>query len=437
MLEQRALRSTVFWVVAIFAFTSLIAVAAIAIRVSTILGQGQSTDPYSIGITASVLDLCALAFLASIVATRRQATNRPAAVVLCAFAAAEGTVAAVLSLFLFANVRPASPNDVNVGKPSRLAIADTGIALASVYLASHVALYVYLLWPGRPIARDRDQESPDHSSPSRSAKRSATVVLTPLKPTRPSFARSASEPRSPAISMYSNGARSSIRSSLHQAIRPMTSRTRLLRQSLLSVTESRGRPSSYDAARPHSFENWDTSMVEEELESSYEYMQNDPTSRRLDVIPGSRPVSPAKPLDGPFTQHLTPEETPLPESPCLRSTSIETSSTRDDSQSLPPLRRPSTSQSHIHPLFRPESPLPPPLPSPNTVITASPLAGQVVSPAHAAGWTLHSRELWRPGSVSPASPCNSRAGSVKDLRLQSPSSPLAEMPSSPLSQSAK
>ncbi|KAI7092021.1 hypothetical protein KC356_g48 [Hortaea werneckii] len=102
---------------------------------------------------------------------------------------------------------------------------------------------------------------------------------------------------------------------------------------------------------------------------------------RLEPIPGSRPVSPAKPLDGPFPE-TSPEETPLPESP-IQSVVSSPWTQRASSDELPPLRRPSTHGSQVHPLFRAESPMPPPLHSPGTVITASPYAGQIIGRDHA------------------------------------------------------
>ncbi|KAK0317186.1 hypothetical protein LTR82_011787 [Friedmanniomyces endolithicus] len=212
----------------------------------------------------------------------------------------------------------------------------------------------------------------------------------------------------------------------------MTSKTRLLRHSLLpsdARSYRSGRPTSLDTIRQHDgFETWDTSAVEPVPE-----LRSLPPSHhhpRLETIPGSRPVSPAKALDGPFP---SPAQTPLPDSPTAPTAQTAPSadfptSTLHDLHELPPLRRPSTHESHIHPLFRSESPNPPPLPSPGTVVTASPLAGQVVSPQHAMGWTLHSTQVWRPGS---------RAGSVRSLGLQaaassSSPSPVEPLPSSPL-----
>lgn len=227
---------------------------------------------------------------------------------------------------------------------------------------------------------------------------------------------------------------------MDQIVRPMTSRTRLIRRSFMSSdarSSYSARPPSAETTRQYDgFELWDTSAVEADSDDLVPPMP--PLSRkesrtRLEPIPGSRPVSPAKPLDGPFMETALPENLPLPESP-LHSPSIgETSSLHE----YPSARRPSHAQSHIHPLFRPESPFPPPLPTPGTVITASPLAGQVVSPEHAFNWTVHSSQTWRPGSSTLGSPTASRSGSVRSLALQSPglSSPDA-LPKSALAESA-
>ncbi|KAI5210566.1 hypothetical protein E4T39_00241 [Aureobasidium subglaciale] len=138
-------------------------------------------------------------------------------------------------------------------------------------------------------------------------------------------------------------------------------------------------------------------------------------AHRLETIPGSRPVSPAYPLDGPFPDACEQDEEAdeVPESPAF-----------------PPFapslhRRPSNQQlnqdqSHIHPLFRSDSPIPSPTASPGTIITSSPFAGQVVSPSDV---TFGSRS--RKGSAlssRPTSPNPSINRSGSALSLSRPAS---------------
>ena len=262
-----------------------------------------------------------------------------------------------------------------------------------------------LLWPQQHQQHGIDasefEEAVERPSPIRSVKRSLSVHLASLTPTPPKF--SWREPYSPTDSAYAISPSPPFRHSITQAVRPMGSKTRLLRRSLASGQES---PSLYSesARREDGFESWDTSAIEEDFLSSPTPQR---TERRLEPIPGSRPASPAKPLDGPFPLQTSPEDTPLPESP-LQSPSLSSphlDQGRDSLDNLSSLRRPSTpGQNFIHPLFRTESPMPPPMPSPGTVITASPYAGQIVGREHAFSPT---RQFYGEGS---------RSGSVRSFR---------------------
>jgi hypothetical protein len=121
----------------------------------------------------------------------------------------------------------------------------------------------------------------------------------------------------------------------------------------------------------------------------------------LEPIPGSRPVSPAKVLDlyvdgsgGSRSSTATPRPGERPDTPMSQATilarppsSHSTASTvvpAGSGSSARRLSRPDTpsfpaAESHIHPLFRSDSPTPPPVASPGTVVHASPLSGQVLT----------------------------------------------------------
>ncbi|KAK5107115.1 hypothetical protein LTR62_001705 [Meristemomyces frigidus] len=211
----------------------------------------------------------------------------------------------------------------------------------------------------------------------------------------------------------------------------MTSKTRLLRNSFLSSTgsfHSLRAHSTESTRQPDGFETWVTTSaalgaMEEGISLARPLTHKDSKSR-LETIPGSRPASPAKILNGPFTIPAAAHETSSPDS------RAHSPSTVDETSSIP--HNPSTK--YIHPLFRPESPFAPPLPSPGTNITASPLAGQIVSPEHAFNWTVQSAQTWRPSSPL-NSPAVSRRGSVGSLVLQSSTGPVGgtALPRSPLS----
>jgi len=169
--------------------------------------------------------------------------------------------------------------------------------------------------------------------------------------------------QTPRRSLTNSEAISSLRSSLSGVVRPTSSRTKLLprhssipRDSKRSSFESSSRD---HVARENSFDSWDTSAVGPHIREAV--LQSSPPSAGsgLEPIPGSRPESPANALDGPF----------LPQSPTYSTPNF----TRPWSR-----QRSSSNEDHIHPLFRTTSPTPPPTPTPGTVVTAAPMAGQVI-----------------------------------------------------------
>lgn len=266
------------------------------------------------------------------------------------------------------------------------------------------------------------------TTPTRSMrKRSLSIHLKSISPNSSPFSRTTTELPSPGVASYldsSGSARSSFRHSFYQIVRPITSKTRLILahapsvRDSQSITATRREPSLEIACRGDGFENWDTSAVEEQFVRPMAQTGNNALKpNKLDTIPGSRPVSPAKVLDnGPFpgyTPPISPDNIPLPDSP-LQSPVSPT----DDADSLycippaPPLRRPSSSsEAHIHPLFRSHSPTPPPTPSPGTVVTASPFAGQIVATESTGG----PRRMLSVASSRPGS----RGGSFKSARRPS------------------
>ncbi|KAF1827449.1 uncharacterized protein K489DRAFT_375548 [Dissoconium aciculare CBS 342.82] len=173
-------------------------------------------------------------------------------------------------------------------------------------------------------------------------------------------------------------------------------------------------------------------------EASAPFEAPDATSGRklcrpaLETIPGSRPVSPSDPRDGPFdgTVIISPVEDESHPLASLTS-AIETNSTRQLSRSASPWQSISSSdQAHIHPLFRSESPIPPPFTSPGTIITASPYAGQVIGPDHAlASRFPRSPHGSRPASPNPSMIPSRQGSSSRNLSVASLSIPTAAQPS--------
>ena len=204
---------------------------------------------------------------------------------------------------------------------------------------------------------------------------------------------SKSRPSSNGRSRASSDTRASFRSSLSQVVRPITSKTKLISQNkqphrLSSESRSRDTSTSMDDG----FDSWDTSTVDAQSRQTVESASPTP-QRILETIPASpttsRSPSPGFPLD------LQPPK------PLKRSRSFSPANSYRD---LPRTRTSSPTESmnneaHIHPLFRTDSPTPPPPATPGTVVTAAPGAGQVISDRA----SIRSIHRMRSGSL-PSSP---------------------------------
>lgn len=202
-------------------------------------------------------------------------------------------------------------------------------------------------------------------------------VMSECRPTRPTTlcTMEAAQPvaplgalPSPTFSNRSSQSLRSFRDSIRHVIRPVTSRTNLIsRPSFTRDSRSiySDRQSIDTVSHTDGFDSWDTSSVS--LQARDVVMQAVPSrGTALEPIPGSRPNSPARALDGPFLSDL-PEEDVEELTPPPRMV---------PDVSRPP--SPAVSEAHIHPLFRSESPVPP-MATPGTNILASPLANQAIT----------------------------------------------------------
>lgn len=237
-----------------------------------------------------------------------------------------------------------------------------------------------------------------------------------------------------------------MRSSITQAMRPTTSKTRLVRTPNTEKSQlSHSLRSSMDSlSRGDAFDRWDTSDIDSDTRDAV----LSSGSRRpgaLEPIPGSRPGSPGRPLEGPFPEHTSAAHESSPaiveptRSPHLSRPGTSQShytlypySRRNDSRVSIDSTRPSSpamSEAHIHPLFRTDSPTPPPSHSANTVILASPRAGQVISPPPKAFSRMNSRETIRSGSQTNLVPSRSLTSDRVSL---SSSAPPSRMPTPPI-----
>lgn len=213
-----------------------------------------------------------------------------------------------------------------------------------------------------------------------------TVPYSQTTPPPESSSRNVSmESKSPPSSSGGFSATETISSTM----RSISSKTRLLssNRSLRSQRSQRStrRPASLESlghrdrssAHDDSFDSWDTSCVDpQNRQAVLESVSPIAGGRFLETIPASpttsRSPSPGTPLD------LEPPRRQQQR----RSRSFSPASARTQLPKLPQrafTQHTSASESHIHPLFRSDSPDPPPLASPGTVVIAAPQAGKIIS----------------------------------------------------------
>ncbi|PPJ55099.1 hypothetical protein CBER1_01513 [Cercospora berteroae] len=385
---------------------------------------------FALGITASVFEMVSLAALLVAVGLFLRRLDRGSLVLVWIPGALVCLLGSVLALITSAHAaRSLNRGDDDNDDRYVRHLAEAGLVATSIGLVTQIFFWG-MMWPRNAhhsVLPTHDQYLPDQQTKQRSVSvylnaigiKQSSSFFTPIK--------GSSTPMSPTHPTFPTNGPNSYRSSVSESLQPMTSKTRLILQSPFGSRSSRGTQAS-TAVAIHSirstdeFENWDTSRVKHSFDTSYRKRSAIP---RLEPIPGSRPVSPAHALEGPFSNEPVPEDKPLSDSmgqsPKIAPVAI-VEAEKSPIRSLSPLhtRRGSTPsiasptsptvEHHIHPLFRSESPVPPPLTSPRTVITASPYGGQIYSPEFAlqSPRLLGSREGSRP--ASPA--IRSRSGST-------------------------
>jgi hypothetical protein len=223
--------------------------------------------------------------------------------------------------------------------------------------------------------------------------------------------RSLASASSHSVSSASLKAPSSRRSSVNEGVRPMTSRSRLVRPHSWTPSSStvpdvplssrRAAHASTSATgvagwlRKDSVTTQSTTRSRASSDAShYSHLERPetPLRTRLETIPGSRANSPARPLDGPFpghsdsTKHEPAENMPrttLPapgeqdEEALVPRPTLERFVTAPMSPQIQPTK---DDESNIHPLFRSASPEPPPTTTRGTVITGAQEGGQYMTP---------------------------------------------------------
>ncbi|PKS10141.1 hypothetical protein jhhlp_001891 [Lomentospora prolificans] len=192
----------------------------------------------------------------------------------------------------------------------------------------------------------------------------------------------------------------SFRTSISGVVRPLSSRKLLSREKRSASLDSNGyheQPRTTDDG----FDSWDTSAVDPQNRQTVMQSSSPTPGRFLETIPASpttsRSPSPGCPLD------LEPPRSRN------RSRSFSPAGTRRPR--APYAQSPNSSEAHIHPLFRSDSPTPPPMATPGTIVMAAPNAGQIISDRQ----SIRSLTRMRSGSLPTAPSPLSRQGSFDDF----------------------
>jgi hypothetical protein len=350
---------------------------------------------FGLAITASTLNmvaLCCVALFSIQFTWRREGTAQRsirARRLLAACCILPSTIALIVSLISIITIKTRF-DEVTAATSKAAVINWTGLTTAQILIwglacLTQIALYTSPLWSApRNEFQQRvvSSSGPRDSVMSEVRTSNQTANLYMLETAMPPYPLVALP--SPTFSTRSSQSLKSWKDSLQQVVRPVTSRTKLISRSSLS-RDARSDYSGHsidNASQADGFEVWDTSDVdprakeavmqsarEGSLLSTKEAVLQSAPSRGtvLEPIPGSRPASPARALDGPFTLVSDGRDSPAlaPPPKMVLDTSRPSS--------------PVVSESHIHPLFRTESPTPAPPMSSGTSITASPLATQMIS----------------------------------------------------------
>ncbi|KAF9872925.1 hypothetical protein CkaCkLH20_09435 [Colletotrichum karsti] len=340
------------------------------------------------------------------------------------------TAASVATMICLSNATRDLSDSVLGAKQTSFLIASS-VALGLCFACQLIFIVIHFV-----LARlsAREQADPYHTdeesrrSPNFHVKSVKSIPYSRTTPTYESRSRSTSmgsqTPPQSSSGRSATDTLSSIRSSLSNVVRPISSRTRLLplreKRRAESIDSNHYRSRSSSVNEDSSFDSWDTSSVDMQNRMTVLGTSSPvPGGRFLETIPASpttsRSPSPGTPLDldlePPRTRRRSRSYSPVGD---LRRP--ETTFTMQSSASDGELRRPepaftmqgSASESHIHPLFRSDSPDPPPMVTPGTMVVAAPDAGRVIS-------DRHSVRRMRSGSLPSGPSPLSRTSSVENF----------------------
>ncbi|KAI1202524.1 hypothetical protein F5X97DRAFT_319209 [Nemania serpens] len=369
---------------AVLGFAALLATATIlALELFLAYGFWPSTSPARIiAVIASVAEAIVLILLAIKLVKyvwsingQRPSDFRNVWFALDLMASVLASAVSVALLILIGKARSFPDNTSNI--PLANLLIGSAIVLGFAFTAQLFFIVVYFVLQRLP---DSDQAVSLHTNDEGrlSPPFSMRIKSVPYDRTKPALSqtrfneRGSSEyPSRPGTSGGRSAAETitSFSGSLSSVVRPMGSRTRLLSSS----SKSGQRLNSFDSnayrdafsVPEDGFDSWDTSSVDPHNRQIVLETSSPIRPRFLETIPASpansRSPSPGCPLD------LEPAKRGRRNrSPVHRAQQERTF-------------MPSESELHIHPLFRTDSPGPPPATTPGTVVVAAPNAGQFIT----------------------------------------------------------
>nr|POE53325.1 hypothetical protein CFP56_28547 [Quercus suber] len=352
-----------------------------------------NTNIYGMALVASVLDIISLPVLAAGIVFRLRHMHHPIVLPFHLVSAAILVSASVLTIYCLVWIERHFSENVNVSASRSL--VEAGIGLSGVSLIM-IAAFNALIFCSKPVQSEGSgvELGQQRYQPMKSVVGSSLASLT----STPFFTRSVGTSTN---SHASPSSRSSFRYSLVSALRPISFRSIPSIRGSYASSETKSThatlPISIVAVRDDDeFHNWvsttDGAFASLEKSNTRAPKTSKLETPRLATIAGSRPVSPANTIrkhsdisrSGREDSSLNVSSLLLPSSHSQLSLpasaaplKLKASKSESSLRSVHPLA-PEKSRSHIHPLFRSGSAGSLPIASPGTIITASPMAGQVV-----------------------------------------------------------
>jgi hypothetical protein len=318
------------------------------------------------------------------------------------------TAASIVALVFVGKEQDKSANILGTSKMSYLVGTSIALGLAFVFQLSFVIIY----FMGSRVQGDEKQA---FSSPSGHFLPQMRMKSVPYSRTAESVIKPSEICSFDMMSPPGSSGGETMRSSLSHRVRPMDSKTRLLSgrssHSIKSTpSKRRGRGMSFDTMPDveEGFDSWDTSSVDTQNRQVL-----DTATPGADRFLGALETIPASPTVSRSSSPYTPTAADIepPQAAMYRS------------RSYSPVPRPppalhsygSTGELHIHPLFRADSPTPPPAATPGTSIVAAPEGSRTLS--------VKKITRMRSGSLPTTSSPLSRQGSIDSMNSKNSVSP--------------